>query len=418
MNILIKNANVFNGKQAALQKQANIIIEHKLVKAIVGGPVAEDAFDVVYDAKSLTVIPGLTDAHVHLSITGNTLSDGWRIDEKAVRSVRFAKEMLLRGFTTVRDAGGITFGLKKNIDNGFLDGPRILPSNSMISQTSGHGDIRASHAEERITDGIYASADLNSRLSVIADGVDEVTRAVREQLFLGASQIKMMAGGGFSSAYDHISTVQFSLEEMKAAVGAAADYGTYIMAHLYTPQSMQRAAQAGVKCFEHATLLDDATARIVADLGIWITPGPQLGRSYPTDGLPISFVKLIERFREGEKTATELIDKYNLPILFGTDAFGDVHRAAEIQLDDFRIYKQRFGSFRGIVAATGNIHELIQLSTYQNPYPDGKIGVLEEGSFADLLIVNGNPVEDLDVLTDASNIRFIMKDAAVYKNTL
>ncbi|WP_135550299.1 metal-dependent hydrolase family protein [Paenibacillus cymbidii] len=418
MNLLIKNANVFNGKQAALQKHANIVIEHKLVKAIVGGSVAEDVFDVVYDAGNLTVIPGLTDAHVHLSITGNTLSDGWRIDEKAVRSVRFAKEMLLRGFTTVRDAGGITFGLKKNIDNGFLDGPRILPSNSMISQTSGHGDIRASHAEERITDGIYASADLKSRLSIIADGAEEVTRAVREQLFLGASQIKIMAGGGFSSAYDPISTVQFSLEEMKAAVGAAADYGTYVMAHLYTPQSMQRAAQAGVKCFEHATLLDEATARIVADLGIWITPGPQLSRAYPTDGLPKSSIKLIERFREGEKNATELIDKYNLPILYGTDAFGDVQRAADIQHDDFRIYKQRFGSFRGIVAATGNVHELIKFSTYQNPYPDGKIGVLEEGSFADLLIVNGNPVEDLDVLADATNIRFIMKDAVVYKNTL
>jgi imidazolonepropionase-like amidohydrolase len=343
----------------------------------------------------------LTDAHVHLSITGNSLSDGWRIDEKAVRSVRFAKEMLLRGFTTVRDAGGITFGLKKNIDNGYLEGPRILPSNSMISQTSGHGDIRANHAEERI-----------------ADGVDEVIRAVREQLFLGASQIKLMAGGGFSSAYDPLPTVQFSLEEMKAAVGAAADYGTYVMAHLYTPQSMHRAAKAGVKCFEHATMLDEETARIVADQGIWITPGPQLGREYPLEGLSKSVIKLIEDFRRGERISTELIDKYNLPILYGTDAFGNTDKAAEIQLDDFRLYKARFGSYRGIVAATGNAHELIKLSTYQNPYPEGKIGVLEEGSFADLLIIRGNPVEDLAILSDVTNIRFIMKNAVVYKNML
>ncbi|SFB26081.1 Imidazolonepropionase [Cohnella sp. OV330] len=418
MNTLIKNANVFDGKNAALQENVNIVIERNLVKEIIHGSVTEENFEAVYDAARHTVIPGLTDAHVHLSITGNSLSDGWRIDEKAVRSVRFAKEMLLRGFTTVRDAGGITFGLKKNIDNGFLDGPRILPSNAMISQTSGHGDIRANHAEVRIADSIYASADLNSKLSVLADGVDEVIRAVREQLFLGASQIKLMAGGGFSSAYDPIWTVQFSFEEMKAAVDAAADYGTYVMAHLYTPSSMQRAARAGVKCFEHATLLDEETARIVADQGIWITPGPQLGREYPTTGLPKSTVKLIEDFRDGERRATEWIDKYNLPILYGTDAFGDIHRAAEIQLDDFRLFKSRFGSFRGIVAATGNIYELIQLSTYQNPYPEGKIGVLEEGSFADLLIVSGNPVEDLDILADKSNIRFIMKDAVVYKNTL
>ncbi len=232
MRLLIKNANVFDGKHAELRQNASIVIEDKLIKEIVGGTLPEDRFAAVYDAGNQTVIPGLTDAHVHLSITGPSLSDGWRIDEKAVRSVRFAKEMLLRGFTTVRDAGGITYGLKKNIDNGFLEGPRILPSNAMISQTSGHGDIRASHAEERIMDGIYASADLNSKISVIADGADEVLRAVREQLFLGASQIKLMAGGGFSSAYDPIPTVQFTLEEMKAAVAAAADYGTYVMAHL------------------------------------------------------------------------------------------------------------------------------------------------------------------------------------------
>lgn len=418
MRLLIKNANVFDGKHAELRKNASIVIEDKLVKEIVGVPLSEDGFAAVYDAGNQTVIPGLTDAHVHLSITGHSLADGWRIDEKAVRSVRFAKEMLLRGFTTVRDAGGITYGLKKNIDNGFLEGPRILPSNAMISQTSGHGDIRASHAEERITDGIYASADLNSKISVIADGADEVLRAVREQLFLGASQIKLMAGGGFSSAYDPIPTVQFTLEEMKAAVGAASDYGTYVMAHLYTPQSMRRAAEAGVKCFEHATLLDEETAKMVADKGIWLTPGPQLGREYPTEGLPKAVVKLFDDFRQGESRSTELIDKYNLPILYGTDAFGDIGKAAAIQLDDFRLYKARFGSFRGLVAATGNAHEMLKLSSFLNPYPEGKIGVLEEGAFADLLIVRGNPVENLAVLADIDNIRFIMKDAAVYKNTL
>ncbi|MFB9275619.1 amidohydrolase family protein [Cohnella cellulosilytica] len=418
MRLLIKNANVFDGKHAELRHNASIVIEDKLVTDIVDAALPEDGFAAVYDAGYQTVIPGLTDAHVHLSITGHSLSDGWRIDEKAVRSVRFAKEMLLRGFTTVRDAGGITYGLKKNIDNGFLEGPRILPSNAMISQTSGHGDIRASRAEERITDGIYASADLNSKISVIADGADEVLRAVREQLFLGASQIKLMAGGGFSSAYDPIPTVQFTLEEMKAAVGAAADYGTYVMAHLYTPQSMRRAAEAGVKCFEHATLLDEETAKIVADKGIWLTPGPQLGREYPLTGLPQAVVKLFEDFRQGERRSAEWIDKYNLPILYGTDVLGDIGKAAAIQLDDFRLYKARFGSFRGLVAATGNAHEMLKLSSFLNPYPEGKIGVLEEGAFADLLIVRGNPVEDLAILADPDNIRFIMKDAAVYKNTL
>jgi imidazolonepropionase-like amidohydrolase len=418
LSILIKNANVFDGKHFDLTMNANIIIEQNLVRAIVCGTIQEDHFETVYDAENNTVIPGLTDAHVHLSHTGEKLSDGWRIDEKAVRSVRFAGDMLLRGFTTVRDAGGITFGLKKNIDNGYLDGPRILPSNAYISQTCGHGDLRANQAEERITDGIYASSEINSKTTVIADGVSEVIRAVRQQLFLGASQIKIMAGGGFSSAYDPIQTIQFSPEEMKAIVGAASDYGTYVMAHLYTPQSMRRAAEAGVKCFEHASLLDEETAKIVADKGIWITPGPQMNREYNADDLLEADKKLIAHFRRGEDVATEMIQKYNLPILYGTDSFGNPDRVAKMQLDDFRLYKKRFGSFRGITAATGNINEIIKLSTYQNPYPEGKIGVLEEGAFADLLIVKDNPVEDLDVLSDNNNILLIMKNAVVYKNIL
>lgn len=418
MNILVKNANVFDGKHPELRTDVNILIKKNIVSEIIEGVIPEDNFAAVYDAKNNTVIPGLTDAHVHLSHTGDKLSDGWRIDEKAVRSVRFARDMLLRGFTTVRDAGGITFGLKKNIDNGFLEGPRIFPSNAYISQTGGHGDTRASQAEERITDGIYSSPEINSKSTVIADGVPEVTRAVRQQLFLGASQIKIMAGGGFSTAYDPIQTIQFSLEEMTAMVGAASDYGTYVMAHLYTPQSMQRAAKAGIKSFEHATLLDEETARIVADKGIWVTPGPQMNREYNLDGLSDADKKLVACFRNGEDVATEMILKYNIPILYGTDAFGDPDKVADRQLDDFRFYKRRFGSLRGIIAATGNMHEIIKLSTYQNPYPEGKIGVLEAGSFADLLIIKGNPVEDLDILADKNNILFIMKNAVIYKNIL
>jgi len=418
MSILIKNANVFDGKHSELKENVNIIIENNLVKEIVGGTIIEDNFDTVIDAQNKTVIPGLTDAHVHLFFTGNGVTDTWRLDEKAVRSVRFARDMLLRGFTTVRDAGGVVYGLKKNIDNGYLEGPRIFPSNAFISQTSGHGDTRASRAEERITDGIYSSVSIRCKGTVIADGVEEVLRAVREQLFLGASQIKIMAGGGVSSVYDPIQTVQFTLEEMKAAVDAAADYGTYVMAHLYTPQSMQRAAKAGVKSFEHATMMDEETAKIIAANGIWVTAGPQCGRDFKGIDIPKEMIKKAELVRNGEAIATEMINKYNLPILFGTDSFGDPARVDAHQLEDFKFFKKRFGSFKGIVAATGNVNELIKLSTYQNPYPEGKIGLLEEGSFADLLIVEGNPVQDLDILADRNNIRLIMKDAIVYKNTL
>lgn len=418
MSILIKNADVFDGKNEKIKKHVNIVIEKNLIKEIIGGTVSEENFELVLDAQGKTVIPGLIDAHVHLGINGNSLFDTLRADEKAVRSVRFAKDMLLRGFTTVRDAGSLVYGLKKNIDNGYLDGPRIFPSHGFISQTSGHGDSRTSRAEGRITDGIYASANLNVDSSTLSDGVTEVLRAVRENLFLGASQIKIMAGGGIASDYDPIQTVQFTYEEMKAAVDAAADYGTYVMAHLYTSKAMQRAAKAGVKSFEHATLLDEETARIVAANGIWIMPGPQFGRIHGGKGISSAKEKKADFVRQGEVIATDLINKYNLPIIFGTDSFGDPDRIDEFQLDDFRFFKKRFGSYKGIAAATGNFNEIVKLTTYQDPYPEGKIGLLEKGSFADLLIVDGNPVEDLDILADRNNIRLILKNAVVYKNTL
>ncbi len=427
---LIKNARVFDGKHAVLKEHANIVIENNLVKEITDQPVSEENFTEIIDAQGKVTIPGLTDAHVHISHNTGEPMDLVRVDEMAVRSTVIAKNMLLRGFTTVRDAGGITYGLKKNIDNGFLDGPRIFPSNAYISQTCGHGDTRISRACRRLGNGIYTSPSLDYEGSVLADGVPEVLRAVREQLFLGASQIKIMAAGGISSSYDPLETVQFTLEEMKAAVDAAADFGTYVMAHLYTSKAMQRAVKAGVKSLEHTTLMDDETGRIIKDNDVWVMPGPQAGRPISEfgindiseiDDLPPEAKARMKKFfivRAGNEICTEVINKYDLNIVFGTDSFGKPEFFEKKQLEDFSYFKKRFGSFKGLVAATGNINELFKLTTFQNPYPEGKIGVLEEGSFADILIVEGNPIEDLDVLADVNNIKFIMKDAKIYKNEL
>lgn len=254
----------------------------------------------------------------------------------------------------------------------------------------------------------------------IADGVPEILRAVREQLFLGASQIKIMAGGGIASMYDPIQTVQFSFEEMKAAVDAAKDYGTYVMAHLYTSEAMQRAARAGVKSFEHGQLMDEETAKIMKDEDIFINPCPNFKSTEKKEADFDDSVrkKKGEMIRKGVETQTELINRYGLKLLFGTD-YVEGLCCGIAQSKDFIGYKERFGSYKGLLAATGNANELIALTTYQNPYPDGKIGVLEEGSYADLLIVSGNPVEDLAVLADPEeNIKFIMKDGKIYKNIL
>jgi imidazolonepropionase-like amidohydrolase len=423
---LIKNVDVFDGKHSELKKNVKIVIEDNLVKEITSDEINESSFAEVIDGKGKVAIPGLTDAHVHLSHNTSEDIDTVRVDEMAVRSTKVAKDMLLRGFTTVRDAGGITYGLKKNIDNGFLDGPRIFPSNAYISQTCGHGDTRGSRAAQRLPDGNYTSPSIQNGFSAIADGVPEVLRAVREQLFLGASQIKLMAAGGISSKYDPLQTIQFTFEEMKAAVDAASDYGTYVMTHLYTPEAMQRAVKAGVKSLEHTTLMDDETGRIIADNDVWVMPGPQAGRpqsEFQKEGVELTpqqkaLFKKAELVRKGNDICTEVINKYNLKIVFGTDSFGDPEFFSKRQLEDFSYFKKRFGSFKGLVAATGNANELFKLSTYQNPYPDGKIGVLETGAYADILIVEGNPVEDLEILADVNNIKVIIKDAKVYKNEL
>lgn len=405
------HADVFDGRHEDLKKDQTVILEDNKVREITGDEVNTENFEEVIDAEGKTVIPGLTDAHIHIAHSPFG-RDSYREDEIAIGGTVNARKVLMKGFTTIRDAGGITYGLKRSIDAGVIDGPRIYPSNAFLSTTCGHGDFRTSRAEYRITDGVYASPGIMNHERAIVDGVPEAIRAVRQNFFLGSSQIKIMAGGGVMSLADPIATVQFTLEEMKAIVGAAADYGTYVMAHLYTPGSIRRAAEAGVKSFEHCQLMDEESAKLIQNAGAFIDPCPNMAKRPPDIIWNDPVRKAKQQYAaKGEILQTELINKYDLPLLFGTDS-------TDGDLEDFRHYKERFGSYRTLVAATGNVNDLIQLTTYQNPYPDGKIGVLEEGAFADLLVVKGNPVEDADLLSDENNIQVIIKDGTIYKDTL
>ena len=419
MKILIKHADYFDGRTDALKRDAKIVVEDNLVTEITYDAVSEEGFDRVLDAQGYTVLPGLVDNHVH---TAMHLGNGARFDETIVHGVRNAKRFLYNGFTTVRDAGGVTYGIKKAIDDGVIEGPRMFPSNAFITQTCGHGDFRESRGEVRLADGVYSSPTLRSGESYVADGAAEVLKGVREQLFLGASQIKIMAGGGASSDYDPILTTQFTLEEMQAAVNAASDYGTYVMAHLYTKESMMCAAKAGVRSFEHATELDDELAKVMADQGIFICVCPNPSKR-KNEALPFFANRPkkpgAERIHESRKHQHEFILKYDLPLLFGTDYMETIVGGLEdAQRKDWFSFEERFGSYRSLRAATGTAHELIKLTTYQNPYPAGKIGVLEEGAFADILIVRGNPLEQVSVLAETDNLKLIMKDGKLYKDEL
>ena len=419
MRILIRHVNVFDGKHSRLQNHQNLVIEDNLVKEITGQSVSEETFDKVIDGGNRTAIPGLTDAHVHL---GRTHIPGAELDYDIVVSTIVCRKLLDHGITTVRDAGGITGGLKQAIDEGIIPGPRIYPSNAYLSQTCGHGDGDAAHRNRDIQYRTFSAVAL-------ADGVSEVRRAVREQLYRGASQIKIMAGGGMSSLCDPVETLQYSPEEMKAIVEIAADYGTYVMAHLYTSGCIQRAVRAGVKSLEHAHAMDEETARMVSDAGAFVDPAPQFterevkwNHMGKYSDYPVAQRKKEKRgsvdIKSRMEATTEYINKFEIPILFGTDMMIMYPGYEPRQSLDFTEYKKRFGSLKGLQAATGNFHELVKLTTYQNPYPAGKIGVLEQGSYADLLLVDGNPAEDLDVLGDPNNIRLVMKDGVIYKDDL
>lgn len=406
MRKLIKNVNVFDGKEDVLKMAQNIIIKDNLVETITAEQMPQEEFDEIIDGGGKVAMPGMVDAHVHLGmIFPYTMAN---MDYAIVLSAKICKDMLYAGFTTVRDAGSIGMGLKKAFDNEVLEGPRIYPCNAYVSQTSGHGDDALSHENRDIQYRIpwYAA---------LADGEAEVRRAVREQFYRGASHIKIMAGGGCMSACDPIETVQFSESEMKAAVETAKEYGTYVMAHLYTPKAILRAVKAGVMSMEHAHMIDDEAARAVVDAGAFVNPMPQFNKYLDKIGAEKMPPK-DEQVRRSEDLATEVLNKYDIKLLFGTDTMITGKDYQIEQSEDLGYYKKRFGSYKGLVAATGNAHEILKLTTYQNPYPAGKIGVLEEGSYADILLVNGNPLENLDILTDVSNICFIMKNGKTVKN--
>jgi imidazolonepropionase-like amidohydrolase len=322
----------------------------------------------------------------------------------------------MRGFTTVRDLGGPTFGLKRAIDEGIVTGPRIYPSGAVITVTSGHGDFRQPFEVPRIIGGTLTRMEQIGG-SMVADSPDEVRVRVREQLMLGATQIKLTGGGGVASPHSPLDVSTFTEPELRAAVEAAENWGTYVTVHAYTPASIQRAIAAGVKCIEHGHLMDEPTARLIAERNIWLSTQPfpnEIADAFP----PGSFerAKALEVIAGTDRTYA-LAKKYKLKTVFGTDILFS-QKQAQRQGELLAKLVKWFTPAETLIMATGTNAQLLAMSGKRNPYP-GKLGVIEEGALADLLLVEGNPLENIQLIADpATNFVVIMKDGKVYKNNI
>jgi imidazolonepropionase-like amidohydrolase len=363
-------------------------------------------------------MPGLIDAHWHAMLVRPTPAALLADDVGYLNLVAGAEatDTLMRGFTTVRDVGGPSFGLKRAIDEGIIAGPRIFPSGAIITVTSGHGDFRHAHEVPRVL-GAPLSRQEQTGAAMVADSPDEVRVRVREQLLQGASQIKLTAGGGVASPNSPLYASTFTEPELRAAVEAAENWGTYVTVHAYTPVSIQRAIAAGVKCIEHGHLMDEATAKLIADRGIWLSTQAfpdELADAFPPGSQERA--KASEVFAGTDKTIA-LAKKYKLKTAWGTDILFSP-RLARRQGELLTKFARWYSSAETLAMATGTNAELLAMSGKRNPYP-GKLGLVEEGALADLLLVDGDPIADIKLIEDAAkNFVVIMKDGKIFKNNL
>jgi imidazolonepropionase-like amidohydrolase len=417
---LFQNVRVFDGRSGTLSAPSNVLVRGNRIERISTAPIASDrsSTTVVIDGGGRTLMPGLIDMHWHTMLVRPTVAALLTDDVGHLNLMAGAEATatLMRGFTTVRDMGGPAFGLKQAIDEGTIAGPRIYPSGAMITVTSGHGDFRQPFELPR-TIGAPLSRGEQLGAAMIADSPDEVRVRVREQLMQGASQIKLTAGGGVASPHSPLDASTFTEPELRAAVEAAANWGTYVTVHAYTSVSIQRAIAAGVKCIEHGHLMDEATARLMAEKGIWLSTQAfpdELADAFPP-GSP-ERAKAMEVFAGTDRTF-KLAKKYKLKTAWGTDVLFSA-KLAQRQGALLTKLVQWYTPAETLVMATGNNAQLLLLSGKRNPYP-GKLGVVEEGALADLLLVDGNPIANIKLIEDPDrNLLVIMKDGRIYKNAL
>ncbi len=414
--VLIRGASIFTGCSPDLLDGQDLFVAGNLITRIAPDLEPPD-FATVIEADGRVLMPGLIDAHWHGVYATATIGQLMTTNEgywNLLTSVA-QRDTLYRGFTTVRDAAGPMFDIARATDEGLIEGPRVFPSGPAISQTAGHMDFRMTRDVPATPDRLHSFE--TSDMFYIADGVPEVLRRVRENLMQGATQIKLMAGGGVTSSYDPIHTLQYTTEELEAAVAAAENWGTYVLTHAITDAAVNHSLDAGVKSIEHGHTSTRETLQRIKDEDAWLSIQPFLDDEDAPELNPFQKEKYMSVVNGTDfvyRTAKEL----GVKIAFGTDTLfsADLAKRQGAQLAKLQRW---FTPFEALKMATCDNAELLKLSGPLTPYPLGPLGVIEEGAYADLILVDGNPLENLDLVSDPEqNFDLIMKDGVIYKNAL
>jgi imidazolonepropionase-like amidohydrolase len=406
----IINARVFDSVRGLVQAPGTLVIEGDRIVGVTEGPLQVDDAQVI-DAGGRVVLPGLIDAHVHVVAASHDLVGLAQQPPSLVsaQSSHIMRDMLMRGFTTVRDAAGADFGLQEAVERGLYEGPRLFIAGFPISQTGGHADMRGKGVRGG---SMFCSCAGIGLVGAIADGVGEVRRAVREQVRHGANHIKIMAGGGISSPTDPLEGTQFSMEELRAAVEEAEAANLYALAHAYSPRAVTRAVQAGVRSIEHGNLIDEATAREMRRHGAYLVPTLSTYAALAAEGKQLGWsAAMLDKLAMVQSRgldAVRIARAEGVPVVFGTDLLGHMHGQ---QSGEFLLRLGAMTPVEALQSATITAARLMRL--------EGQVGQLVPGSFADLLLVDGEPTQELGMLADpARGIRLLMKGGRVVRHTL
>ncbi|KAF1981180.1 hypothetical protein K402DRAFT_398803 [Aulographum hederae CBS 113979] len=391
---VFKNASIVNPKNGSIRR-ATVCTHEGKIHSILDNPdlvFTDDAQHTTIDLSGKYLCPGLIDCHVHISsVPGEpNLSKSFTQMSHPISLLRqptMCREILARGFTTVRDCGGATLALKEALAAGAFPGPRLFFAGHALSQSGGHADMRSSHDTTSCCGGTVTGPGR------LCDGVPECLRATREELRQGADFIKIMAGGGVASPTDKLESLQFTPEEIRAITTVAANSGTYVTAHAYTPFAVRTAVENGVRGIEHGSLIDEETARFMAERGVWLTPTLVTYTEMLEKGfLPPELRGKNDAVIRAAIQSLTIAQKAGVKMCYGTDLLGPLTTA---QTREFSIRGAVLGSLETLQSATVNAAEMLREET--------RLGRIEEGFVADMIILKNNPLKNVEILNDPEN---------------